>query len=763
MSSRKKSQSLINSVTSGKRPSTESISFSKRNNNNNNTNVSTYSNKFNGDNNGNDSDINSYGVDMIIDANNALGGSSADMNTSFGDDFVTSHLHKSDQGLGKEKEDNEGIIIAEDTGRRGITPDRSYDIDSRGVASPVPLAKRSRFSINTNSSSNSNNHNYLLSQASTLGGSSTVYPNDLLGHYDSTTYNDPIHHHIQLDRLSLKIIDTPQFQRLHGLKQLGVCDYVFRGATHTRFEHSIGVAHMAEKVVKTIQRVQPDLKVTQNDITCVKIAGLCHDLGHGPFSHVYDGTFITKYRNDWRHEDGSVMMLELLLEENDIDLEIDGNLKEEDVLFIKENIAGTPENKRKGRNAEKFWLYDIVNNVRSGLDVDKLDYFQRDMRYANVPMNNDFNRFIELGRVLPAEPILDTYNNKNKSKRSESQTLTREDYDADDVNKLPRMICYPSKMYEEAISLFQVRFKMHRTVYQHKTVKQIEFMLTDALCRANDYVTVPGKVTAKHPDGRYKMSDAVEDMEALSNLKDSIIDHIMISDDPRLEDSKNLINRIRRRDLYKCVGKVTFTRDNNRKFKGSMKEEEILKELIKIANEILRKRKGKETSSKHINGSNGINSNGELMDVYDISEVPDSSNNTNMQPLSPDRNSALSQCTIGTPHPHFELHPGTASKLDANDDEDLDELKESDIIVEKMHVHHGMKQHNPVSRLRFFKKHSQEGDYGFQIDEADHKTSLPSVFEELALRVFCRFREKEDIAKQAFVEFSRRYELIGRK
>ena len=60
------------------------------------------------------------------------------------------------------------------------------------------------------------------------------------------------------------------------------------------------------------------------------------------------------------------------------------------------------------------------------------------MRYANVPMNNDFNRFIELGRVLPAEPI------------RKPQTLTRTDYDADDVTKLPRMICYPSKMYEEA-------------------------------------------------------------------------------------------------------------------------------------------------------------------------------------------------------------------------------------------------------------------------------------------------------------------------
>ena len=696
MSLRKKSKSFIKSANSGKRQSPGSISFSNGNNNINNQNMNN---------------------------------NHTNVTTS-----------------------NELMYDTEDDRNNGISPDRDFDIDSRGVSSPLPKRSRSNFNTSTSSSSN---HNYLLSQGSTLGGSSTVYSNDVLGHYDSTTYNDPIHHHIQLDRLSLRIIDTPQFQRLHGLKQLGVCDYVFRGATHTRFEHSIGVAHMAEKVVQTIQRVQPNLNVTHNDITCVKIAGLCHDLGHGPFSHVYDGTFITKYRDDWRHEDGSVMMLDLLLDENDIDLEIEGNLNKEDITFIRENISGTPENERKGRSTEKFWLYDIVNNVRSGLDVDKLDYFQRDMRYANVPMNNDFNRFIELGRVLPAEPI------------RKPQTLTRTDYDADDVTKLPRMICYPSKMYEEAISLFQVRFKMHRTVYQHKTVKQIEFMLTDALCRANDYITVPGTPTKERPDGRYKMSDAVEDMTALSNLKDSIIDHIMISDDPRLNDSKELINRIRKRDLYKCVGKVTFTRDNNRKFKGSMKEEEILKELIEIGNGIVRRRRGKGMESRYVNGNNdsSANSSGELMNVYDISEVPDTNNGDNgyMQVLSPDRNSAISQCTIGTPVPHFELHPGTSRKADNSDDEDPEELRESDLIVEKMHVHHGMKQHNPVSRLRFFKKHSQEGDYGFQIDETDHKTSLPSVFEELALRVFCRFRDKEEIAKEAFVEFSRRYELIGKK
>jgi len=76
---------------------------------------------------------------------------------------------------------------------------------------------------------------------------------------------------------------------MHGLKQLGVCDWVFRGATHTRFEHSLGVAHLAEKVLRGIQEKQSDLNITETDVTCVKVAALCHDLGHGPFSHVFDG------------------------------------------------------------------------------------------------------------------------------------------------------------------------------------------------------------------------------------------------------------------------------------------------------------------------------------------------------------------------------------------------------------------------------------------------------------------------------------------
>jgi hypothetical protein len=99
--------------------------------------------------------------------------------------------------------------------------------------------------------------------------------------------NDPIHTAVKLDRLSCRIVDTPQYQRLRQLKQLGTCSFVFPSAGHTRFEHSLGVAHLAERVTRKLQSNQPELGITDADILAVKISGLCHDLGHGPFSHVY--------------------------------------------------------------------------------------------------------------------------------------------------------------------------------------------------------------------------------------------------------------------------------------------------------------------------------------------------------------------------------------------------------------------------------------------------------------------------------------------
>ena len=64
--------------------------------------------------------------------------------------------------------------------------------------------------------------------------------------------NDTIHGQIDLSPIAMKIIDTPEFQRLRSIKQLGACNYVFPTATHSRFEHSIGVYHLTNKMIKNI-------------------------------------------------------------------------------------------------------------------------------------------------------------------------------------------------------------------------------------------------------------------------------------------------------------------------------------------------------------------------------------------------------------------------------------------------------------------------------------------------------------------------------
>uniref|UniRef100_A0A4W6BR19 HD/PDEase domain-containing protein n=1 Tax=Lates calcarifer TaxID=8187 RepID=A0A4W6BR19_LATCA len=109
-------------------------------------------------------------------------------------------------------------------------------------------------------------------------------------------FNDPIHGHVELHPLLIKIIDTPQFQRLRNIKQLGGTYFVFPGASHNRFEHCIGVGYLAGRLVQALNERQPELLISRRDILCVQIAGLCHDLGHGPFSHMFDGMFIPRAR-----------------------------------------------------------------------------------------------------------------------------------------------------------------------------------------------------------------------------------------------------------------------------------------------------------------------------------------------------------------------------------------------------------------------------------------------------------------------------------
>uniref|UniRef100_A0A8D0D0D2 HD domain-containing protein n=1 Tax=Sander lucioperca TaxID=283035 RepID=A0A8D0D0D2_SANLU len=214
--------------------------------------------------------------------------------------------------------------------------------------------------------------------------------NDMVQLYLSLRYvfNDPIHGTVELHPLLIKIIDTPQFQRLRNIKQLGGAYFVYPGASHNRFEHSIGVGHLAGQLVEALRTRQPELDINDRDVLCVKIAGLCHDLGHGPFSHLYDQMFIPK------HEEASVEMFDHLVEFTNLNI----------IIIITDynaiNMLSSPQWPYCGRPKDKSFLFEIVANKTNGIDVDKFDYFARDCYHLGMQNNFDHLRFIQFARVI---------------------------------------------------------------------------------------------------------------------------------------------------------------------------------------------------------------------------------------------------------------------------------------------------------------------------------------------------------------------------
>ncbi|MCB9960121.1 MAG: HD domain-containing protein [Rhodospirillaceae bacterium] len=114
---------------------------------------------------------------------------------------------------------------------------------------------------------------------------------------------DPIHNLIifdekdDVDQLAWRLINTPEFQRLRRIRQLGLTELVFPGATHTRFAHSIGVYHNARRLIRWIDEhlqpqsgcVPPQDGLASDRSVVIRLAALLHDIGHGPFSHAFEG------------------------------------------------------------------------------------------------------------------------------------------------------------------------------------------------------------------------------------------------------------------------------------------------------------------------------------------------------------------------------------------------------------------------------------------------------------------------------------------
>lgn len=168
--------------------------------------------------------------------------------------------------------------------------------------------------------------------------------------------NDPVHGFIKIPQgLLLDIIQHPLMQRLTRIKQLGMSSFVYPGAQHTRFQHSIGAFHLTSEAMLALS--QKGIFIFDSEAEAVEMAILMHDIGHGPFSHVLENTLISGIS----HEDISLRMME----------QINSDLSGQLTLAL--NIFRNEYHKK--------FLHQLIS---SQLDMDRLDYLRRDSFFTGV-------------------------------------------------------------------------------------------------------------------------------------------------------------------------------------------------------------------------------------------------------------------------------------------------------------------------------------------------------------------------------------------
>jgi HD superfamily phosphohydrolase len=243
---------------------------------------------------------------------------------------------------------------------------------------------------------------------------------------------DEVHGYIELSEIELKIIDSSIFQRLRFIKQLAAAWYVYPGATHTRFSHSLGAMHIMGLIASRLASL--GYIYSYDDVQLLRLAALLHDVGHTPFSHAIEPFY--RYRLYIGHEDLSKIVI---LENSDI----------KEILSSYGYDPKTIVAILEGRYREP--LYNQL--LSSDLDVDRMDYLIRDALHTGVTYGS-----IDLHRII-ATLVVDGEGN----------------------------LAILDKGIDALENFYLARMHMYRAVYYHKTLVGYEMLLRKIYEYINEY------------------------------------------------------------------------------------------------------------------------------------------------------------------------------------------------------------------------------------------------------------------------------------
>lgn len=321
---------------------------------------------------------------------------------------------------------------------------------------------------------------------------------------------DPVHNYINVNKAELDLIDSPYLQRLRWISQLSGVRLVFPGAQHSRLAHVMGVMHLAGEYVKQVYHDFPKSELDHR-IQIARLAGLLHDVGHGPFSHAYDDTV---YRDLYPNKPHGHDLHRFKIIQSD---------------FIKpyvEDCGVTPN-----ELADLWQGKDrVMQSITQGaLGADRMDFMLRDAYYAGTS---------HFGSIA--------------TKRLISNALIA-DHDGEPS------LHYNLKVLEDIFQSLLGRFYMYRGVYFHKASAGADILIRKLLGASK---------------GPLNLAERTKNLDEYQWINEyTLIGEIMGSSDPELDKAKIFTKRLLSRDLPKLVWESTLPESNVKGISGDLERD----------------------------------------------------------------------------------------------------------------------------------------------------------------------------------------------